>query len=672
MLILKRLDVYFVVLFLFLILRLSPLEGLHLTWVPGLILAMYLPGYFLVDALPALKNYWRGFERLAVVVFTSLALMTLLSLAAGIIFQLKLSTFLTLTVVIDTFLWLLHRLLGRQLSFGDWEKEGQSYIKGFKLADYITLSLPLAIILVTLAINPYAQNADNYLLTLKDSIIHQTNFLTGRQSFVGWLSYLHLFLEVDYVRLYILFFPITFFVSSWFVFGYLKSHIRDKALVTIGYLSILAPAVILTEVNIIRPQVGLIIFTLPTLFLLVESLQAHRLSITGLALLFSVAAFTFHELGLILVGLSLAVLVAELLYQTFRVKSFSLRQYFWLAVAIVPYLLLLPVSKLFNSTFVLLHYFLKVLPSFHWRWWFIDHYVTPDGFDLGWPGILSFYYYLYNGAIALLGLIVVSWLLIRAKFLRFSTIVVPFAYVIIYLAAAELLPRIGIFFFPNRAWVHLMLGAVVIFALLLQQLEKITGSAKKLVIYFSIGIIVLGSLGTLYVARDNVSVIYREERPLISFLKDKTPSNSLVISSQDNSALTVIYAERNYIQLEVNEELSKDRFESILTSALTIASKPRIKVSRPEVREDVKVFVNNKLDSAYTRVIQKPVQQEDPPTFLPGTPVYLIFSHRKTTGINRTRTYLAGASDRINERHYLEFGFPVVYRDSNSFILKIR
>ncbi len=641
-----------------------------LAWLPGLFLIFYLPTRNLTKAIKPLDKllqpqyFYYGF-------FLAVAGWTLLLFLTGIVQGYRPEVFAALIVVVNLLFWLARRL---QRITDSWQLIGQeliTQIKGFSLQERWAIVCFAAVMGLLILINPYAQNADNYLTIVGDSISHHTNLLLSRQSFVNWLTFLHFGLFFDYVKLYVLFFPVAFFVSSLAVPLYLRGRVPPR-LIALAYLSPLIATVILSEVNIIRPQLGMIIFTLPIIFLLVEAWRSHRPILTALAGIMALSAVTFHELALPLLLLCLGVAVAELAYQT--AKGVVKPRYYLIAIIIVlPYLVVLPFDRLFSSSSILAKYFASITPHLQWRWWFINSYTTPDGFNLGWPGILSLLYYLYNG---LLFLIAVIWLWTRLKTKRLRKAIgswwVPGSYILVYLVIAELLPRLGINFFPNRAWVHLMLGVVVLFALMIERYAVAKQKISRPLYVLLLAALALGVVGSLYVAFNNVSVVYREEAGLIHYLRANTPTESLVISSQDNRTLVVNYAHRPYVQLAVQSLLDKSGFDKATAELLGDSSTTAVRVIRPEIVENVEVVTDGKVTATFQRLLQSSFTVSYPAVYHEGTPVYLIYSSRKYQGINRWRTYLASSGDQINEQTYPTFGYDVVYRDSTGYILRLR
>lgn len=643
---------------------------LALYGVPGGLLVFYLPGRLLIDLYHPLQKPWGVIGRAALAIFLSVSMVATVQ-----IFLNRFGINETTTIL---------PVLGINIGLGALTI--MQYWKGHKrglepvfandqydirsLRDLWPLVAVFAVMGAAIVLNPYPGDADGFLSGLQKTVACHCVGVDFRPGFVSYQALIHLVLGWPIVGIYRMLFPMLFFVSTWFVFDYAMRNVSSKHLATVAYLSILAAPVVISEVNIIRPQVGMLAFTLPVLIISIEAWRRSSVLFVAIAGWFSLIAIGFHELSVLLLILALMP-IGPIMWRVTAVEKRVTWKHLLLATVIVlPYLKLFSVQSYFSKLVNSIHLVLKLVPPVHWRWWFIDNYVTIDGFNLGWPGIQSVYYYAYSGALLLiltLGLLV--WVGSGRKLTQ-RHIVIPMVYGAVFLVFAELLPRLGFFFLPNRAWVHLMLAVSVTLLLIYEQKTDFTGFARFITVFLPGVFIIIGVIGTLYVAGNNVAEIFREEIPSLAYVKGTTPK-SLFISSQENRTLVQLYGGRAYQDILVDQKLDRPGFDHLVDQQIDKMQHGKV-TTVPQVTQETKRFEDGKLVFSSTQVVQERGIVTIKPTYLVGTPVYFIYSIRKSSGVNAVRKYNHKLNDVINKDTYAFLGYTPVYSDGSVIILKLR
>jgi len=594
----------------------------------GLPLLLFFPGYFLSKKFSGITF---GFDKYGIISLNfiySFILCGLFGLISQNLFGFSSNYQIGAILVLNLILF--------ALSLTKAKEKKKQKTSPFLKSDIWALILFAVLLIIPVIISPLAQNADNYLALLSESLKANNQIANIRQIALNtrqmYLSYLALgttFLKINTAFFFRNIFILLFYFFSLSFFSFLGQIIKNKPLQYLLLFSIFAPSVILIELNIIRPQAGLIILTLPILILLSRSLIRRDIFQATAALALSVFAFSFHELSIILIILSLSIVIylsfssnkINLIYKL--IIGFSLI----CSLAALIYFLKDPILYLFKSVFG--------SNKFSFRWWFLDNYQTTDEQNLSWRGIGALFYYLYNGILVLLLLIYILMKKYKEKICLPVFVYPATFYFLFYLLLAEVLPRFGFFFLPNRAYIHMMLAVIIIFAVIVANFKAV--KFIKLISGALIVVIVVGYTGALYVSANNVNEIYKGEIGVSKYIKGNLSADDLLVSSQDNSSLANVYLEHsNFLWVKIDHRLEKDEFEKILQKEM------------------------NRHKYAQGKKYKKPPS------------VYLLYSFEKLKGFNQSREYRKTIIDLKNKDTYGTFGYEEVYKDQGIVLYKIK
>jgi hypothetical protein len=653
----------------------------------GLLLYTVLPGYYVAQIIALPTQYWRWYGRFGFYTLLALATVAICQLLTKSYLPLTAPSQITLILLINAGLYTLTKLLKREsgdvVSF--WRNLVFT-IKESSRAEHLVLFAPIALFLIMLAIDPLINDSDNYLTILETAISNQgASLYVHRAFFIPYYAAYHYITELPTLIIYKVALSALFYSSLLYVFDVIRHHIKHTHLSYLAYISIMAAPVILIEASIVRPQIIVMAYTLPILFLLLEAVRRFSWQSLFLALWFSIVAFGFHELGSIFL-LTAAAIAITMGYQAVYIKKTVVltAQKLALAVLIVlPYLLLFKPLRYLEP---FIRMFRSIANASHvtgWDWWFIDSYKTIDGFNLGWPGIQALYYYLYNGLLFLFVFIGLSlWTLFanrqtvaeRRKTWYFA---IPFLYVFFYFVTAEVLPRLGIAFLPNRAWPHLMLGLIALLILYLEQQQSFFSQRiKQLAAALAIPI-VAGIGGLLYITNNNVSTVYKDELAAARFIREKTDPKALIVSTQATRDLVYHYAKRPYYRLSLDyttpQFTSNQAFNALVMQDVDqyIAKRNQIQYF-PEESEIVTRYSGDLMISTTRNILQaaRTVPPTDPLDKSKG--VYFLYSLARFNSINGSRPYNQPLLDALDKPYFTDLNRDdVVYDDGKVIIIEL-
>ena len=648
--------------------------GINLIVLPGIVLLLYLPGNLLIKVIPALSLNLGRFGLVAVSIIYSFCF----SSVAGLFLQ----SYFGFNSILQNWFFVVFGLVAIMSArlLPKWERWRKVKILGFNRkqkppykahkSDYWLIFLMTVLIAIPIVINPYAQNADDYLTLIMRSIENNVNLLNTRQLFSSFPNFASLVLGVDIKIVFRVIFVLIYSASTLFLLDYLKQKIHNQKIVFISYLLLFSAPVIPTEINIIRPQTIMLIFTLPVLIISLLSVQQKNLLASVVALFLGVVSFRYHELSLLLVVMSLFAIVANIYHLVVVKKTIKPTHILLFLIIIYPY------CRMFNildvSRIAIIKTAFADWRNITWNWWFLDSYKTVDGYELGWPGLQAVQYYLYNGLILLLVALFLYIIIKKYRLKLPSGFAIPLAYFSIQFFFAEIMPRMGMYFLPNRAWVHVALAVVLLIAM---EQEVLKRANNKLLLSTMSVIVLVGICGTFYVAKNNVNEIFPEEIGVASYIDKNLAKNAVILSTQDNKSLVAIYAKRNYGRVDpetLGDTPNNENFGIAVNQVLDSLREERLITRRPSLIIVTQTVIGDKVISETREVGQSALSYTIPASYSGKEPVYLLYSKRKAQGINGSRNYRAKIVDTANYSNYERLGYDTIYQDDHSLLFKIK
>ncbi|MFH1910354.1 MAG: hypothetical protein ABIJ72_04190 [bacterium] len=613
----------------------------------GFILLFFLPGKFLIELFPKLTLQTGKIGKFSFASIYSLALISIIGFIAQNKFGFAMNEQVVVIILVNAVLLLCYFFLIRlKIWKGFILKSKIQYQIGWK--DYLTLTLLAGAILVTILMNPVAQNYDNYLVLLKLSDFHSANLTGMRQIFISLLELTGKVTNINAAFIYRNLLNALFFISTLTFYDYLKRYIAQSKIVFLTYLFFLAPPVILVQINQTMPQIILLIFTTPVLILLIESLRTKKITVAITAFIVSFVSLAFHQLSAVLILVSTITLLAHLGRLIFTEKKISIKHILLFLLIVIPWIKILNLWYIFIPPIFIFRFALDNFKSITWHWWFLDSYIDIDSQSVSFSGINAVLYYLYNG---ILPLLLLAYLIVVTSIKRFrpGIYTIPaFLYLVFFFLVAEIFPRIGLIMLPSRAWLHMMIPTVILLAVYGEILVRNKLALKPHLIVLLV-LIVIGYAGIIFVTANNIKKVYRGQLPVAVYMKKNLAKDALVISSQDNNVIVNIYADRYYFgRIVTDHKIDKNEFEQL-------------------IQDELEVLQENKND-----VIQDKLNRYlDTPDFNHNE-IYFLYCNSQLGASNHANANRQGFNDALNRDTYANLGYLVAYADKECLLIKIR
>jgi hypothetical protein len=340
----------------------NKLDIIYLEYVKVLLatlLMFILPGYSLLQLMPFLSQRFGKFGKIALVVFLSIVTFSFLQIFLRTL-DISNSNVILLTVV--TNMALVFAVIVAKFSTGSINVK--SHFSRPEIFTHWPLLLTFFVIAAMVIISPLAQDADGFLTAINRSVIAGQVTAPLRQLFVWYYSFSAKLLGVPPIYIFRLLPPFLYFISTLFLYDYAQAKIENKKLQSLVYLSLLIAPVILIEANIIRPQVMMVLFILPVLIMSQRAISERDSVLAAVAVVFSFVATVFHELGIVLLGLSTLSLLICLCQLIFIEKVISFKNALISLVIIFPYLIIFRVDSYFGRVREMATYALGLFGGF--------------------------------------------------------------------------------------------------------------------------------------------------------------------------------------------------------------------------------------------------------------------------------------------------------------------
>lgn len=465
-----------------------------------------------------------------------------------------------------------------------------------------------------------------------------------------------------------------------------RRYFRGTNLVFASLLPFYFPVVTM-EILYPRPQLIFISSLVFAVYLIIESCQKE-----GLIPLLSLIAFAFigtkyHEFFMLL------FLIAIVGFIIAKRKEIIQKPSHYAAGAIILFAIAYPWMrdmKLFQAIF----YFFK--PFAHYtihpklNMWFIDSYVNTDGNPMGWPGLSWILYYGYNLGLVF-PVVAAALLLLRGKFEKSKRAIpgiVIFTF-ILFFAIAEVYPRLGLAFLPDRAWLFVALMLAYISLLKLADIKsKIVNS--KIWIPAIIVLMLCSFTVSWCLTYQKQGWVTKNERSAAQFIKDKTPADSIIITQGTNDPLINFFAERyflmppGYLFMEANAAADNYYYGSIPE---LVSHKSQLSINKVGLLESsIQVLNELKNEQIPERVAQGKIignleelektNQElarvNKEHLDASRPVYILYSKDKFKTLNNSREWFQKSNFYgADLTKFSEPRYTLVYQANSVYIWRV-
>ncbi|MCD6195023.1 hypothetical protein J7K05_02415 [bacterium] len=478
-----------------------------------------------------------------------------------------------------------------------------AFLKKHKILLFVFLAL-IFIAGLGFLLYPYVPEADgySYMVKIRDTLTYHRMPLSESRPLFFALVWLLLFLtKIPIYWLFKIVFPLLLFLVLALVFyGLSFSKIKNRLLLIVSSLAFLSCPVIFAEVLYARPQTVFILSFVVLLFVLrdfILSSQAKDYFWLGFLLLFNILGLKIHLFFVFNILLVLVVLFFSLRNLARKYPLESLVIFLVVVFGSYPWLrdwgFVDQIARLVKP-------FIQSLIHPHFDLWFIDYYVNVFGNELGWPGITQLYYYAYN-----LGLFLPCFLILflagvrqkRKLFSRGSWIwILGF---IMFFSIAEIFPRLGVAFLPDRAWLYVSLILIFFVPTVLSIFGKKLLKKKVWFIVFMLSF-VLSVLASLFVVYAKQGWVTKEEIRAAEFIKENTSSNSVFVTQKGNYPLVRYFAQRFFVQAPkeffLGGEIDSEDLEFLNNLSEKISKKKEYLVQNEEIAKKMKVVLGKMVD----------------------------------------------------------------------------
>ncbi len=441
----------------------------------------------------------------------------------------------------------------------------------------------MGVMVISFIIYPFIPEADpyRYLLDLRLlSTLHQLPAGESRQLFLALLWTVSYISKLSFYWLFKVFIPLLGAAYVIIFYQISRRLFKNHWLLLLSSLSFLLFPVIVLELLIPRAQSVFMIIILSFLYLLTNLLSEKRsfnnLCWFLLALIISILGMKIHQFfGF----LTLTTLIAIVVFLWPQVKKY-------------PFQALLSLILIFFGAYPWfrdLGFLSQITDLARPFWdslfhpkidlWFIDNYTNVDGNQMGWQGYTWLFYYGYNLGFflpILLAVVFIKKIRVRLKFKKYWPYLLSF---LTFFLIAEIFPRLGLAFLPDRAWLFTSLFIALFIPLILKNLEgKFT---KRTIIFGTITLLLISftvSWGIIYAKQGWTS---KKEYEAIKYINSFFPKESIIIGQGGSKTPIEYFTEHLVVVPDKDFFLSKS-----IDSSLSFIQNKLPQLADPARREE--------------------------------------------------------------------------------------
>lgn len=519
----------------------------YLLYLAGLLL-FFLPGLNVAWTIEGLSKTAFGIGKLSVwTFFITPFCLPLLSY----VFVLKLNSVSSQVILASIFVTLALSLVALAITVVSTKrpitKIYASRIKNIDKYLFVVLVLLLIFLVVNFLLYRFVPEADGYgYMARINGLIAEKRIASPNLSRPLFYTYILDLMALTKLPIFWIFkVVLPLIASAIFIPFYLlgKKYFKNINLVFVSLLPFYFPVVAM-ELLYPRPQIVFISSIVFVLYLIAEIKKEEHITSSLALILFAFIGSKYHEFFMLLILISIVGLLAinksEILKKPFRFLAGT----FVLLVIVYPWMRdmkLIEAVVYFFKPFI----YYALHPKFNL--WFIDSYVNTDGNPMGWPGYSWILYYGYNLGIAfpLLMLTALFSKKIHIAEKRKTPFIVIFT-MLLFLAIAEIYPRLGLGFLPDRAWLFVAITFSYIALIRISNLKDSVVNSRIWKVVIAI-IVILSFASSWYVTHKKQGWVTKNESAAAEYLKHNTPSNAVIITQGTNDPLVTFFAERCFL-----------------------------------------------------------------------------------------------------------------------------
>lgn len=640
----------------------------------GLFMIFFLPGYF-ASSLLNLKNTIKKPFNLLFAIPLSLAI-----ISTGSLFFSRFASIYTnhnqvsLLVAINIVVYIAFLFLKKSDNQDTVERNS---LKWHHLA---ILLLPILIHVIAWSVYPYFPGDDTYALadSLKQSIDSQTIIqpvLERRPLLTPVLILISHGTSIPISKIFLYVIPLVVTLSFLLAANLVnKKNTEPNWKDYLPALIFMASPYLMFQIQYAIPQSFILIWIIPVLLFSISGIKEKNIMQIALACFFSFISINFHELGFVLLLISLIALAIYIIQNYKNNKQVYKKNLLLAFIIFFPYAIILQMTqKIMGLVAVVRHVTGGSALNIDLRWWYVSHYENPDGLIFSFPGIKGALWYGYLGIlIAAVFLITLLYYFVTKKRNRFRIEHLPLiVYIVIFFFLAEIYPRIfRVAFLPERAWIFLSIGLYIYITILIsdiRNIDKKIGNSLFIVCIFSI---IIGSLATIFLSSNRGILMSKGDQKGVDYLRYNTPSNSIIVSTQAYDQGIAVFSDRKFYELNANSgNFPQGEFNIADLKKFTISEYYSQSKNVPAKKVcTVYDLDDNIVSQSQVPLINKVMNEKD-------IPIYFIYSKNrfeKTSFLGRPEYF--DMNDLAHQKLYFDTNFATnaIYDDGKVIIFKIQ
>lgn len=421
----------------------------------------------------------------------------------------------------------------------------------------ILLSILFTIFFIELAIfigrYPYLFAADPYFFKhVSDLTIATQHFPTVIINFIPIIHNTYEPLFTVFATIISLITKInTFIVFRWIIPAILglsivpifllgKSIFKKNIFGFLASLTYITIPIILTEIEVSRPQLSLFYFSPLVLWLIFKGIENKetKLNYLFLALFITIIGIKTHNIFYLLLPV---VACGFFICYSSLVKKHPFKAFLY---ALLFLIILFPYAQSYG-VFDRIKYFISYFPLEQL------HFSIKGAFGIKTYGA-NWGIFLPIGSLIGVFFLLAKWKKFNSK--QKNIFLIIGLYCFIFLIFQEILPRIGWNFLPDRCFPHLAIG-LIFFSLIPIYLFQ-----RKVVYFTYVLLLALSLITTLYINTLSVgNIINSKEVDAAKFINNNTPSDSIIVTQTSNYPVIFAFSQRRVLYGESNK-LAQQRF----------------------------------------------------------------------------------------------------------------
>ncbi len=465
------------------------------------------------------------------------------------------------------------------------------------------------------------------------------------------------------------------------------SDIRHSLLAASLYLLPLSIPVLNMEIDMTRPQNIVIIFLPIFLYFLSRFIEEKQPVFLVFTSLIAVFGANYHEFFIFLILTYSIWLIFTVLRKVFSEtgKDRTIHTLILACIALAGAAAWQSAGFLRYTTSTLQKIISQVADISEWKLWFLDQYASDGAvLQMGWAGLegaAKYYaYYLSPAAALLLGILAVLLFTKNGdEIAKNALIKASLPLVIIFLLFSEVLPRLNYLYLPERFWLLIDIGLVL---LAVPLASHIAARFERMINLFCVALVffsLIGLSGSFYVASGKKALTSPDEYQAALWIRDNTPPDALFITQAANGIMVEFFAKRKTLPTDPEYFLSEHLLEQN-PEAEIIKLRSKLNHELSETDTLVEEYTSNRIGfiefadriqekKALLKSARKEIEGWEK---VIGQSRYIVYSLDKFDTIYREREWWMRANAYGADFEKFNRAYLLVYAKNGVYIWKVR